>query len=110
MGHPTNRTIEEHLFHCWNDGMGIGSTRNSLMKVLNVDMSSEDVQQVFAKISERFYVKPAPKPDRKSDKPLDFSKDYDRKCEVCDATPVVYVTGMCGPCTFGEAETIDGNW
>jgi hypothetical protein len=31
-------------------------------------------------------------------------------CEVCGATPVVPETGLCGPCTFGEAETAGGNW
>lgn len=33
--------------------------------------------------------------------------DYSRKCEVCGATPVVNVSGMCGPCTFGEADCLD---
>lgn len=36
--------------------------------------------------------------------------DYESTCEVCDATPVVPETGMCGPCTFGEADTAGGNW
>lgn len=36
--------------------------------------------------------------------------DWDRKCEVCDEVPVVCSTGLCGPCTFGEAETTGGNW
>lgn len=31
-------------------------------------------------------------------------------CETCGASPVVPETGMCGPCTFGEAETAGGNW
>lgn len=36
--------------------------------------------------------------------------DWNRKCLVCGASPVVPVTGLCGPCTFGEAETVGGNW
>ncbi len=36
--------------------------------------------------------------------------DWGRACSVCEATPVVPVTGLCGPCTFGEAETANGNW
>ena len=36
--------------------------------------------------------------------------DWTSKCEVCDATPVHPMTGMCGPCTFGEADTAAGNW
>lgn len=36
--------------------------------------------------------------------------DWNSSCDNCGAKPVVPETGMCGPCTFGEAETIDGNW
>ena len=36
--------------------------------------------------------------------------DYTKTCDVCGGTPVVPETGMCGPCTFGEAETVGGNW
>lgn len=34
--------------------------------------------------------------------------DYD--CIVCGQSPVLPLTEMCGPCTFGEADTIGGNW
>lgn len=36
--------------------------------------------------------------------------DWERQCFNCEETPIVPVTGMCGPCTFGEAETAGGNW
>jgi hypothetical protein len=36
--------------------------------------------------------------------------DYSSKCENCGATPVVPQSGMCGPCTFGEADTAGGDW
>jgi hypothetical protein len=36
--------------------------------------------------------------------------DWSQQCEVCEATPIVPLTGLCGPCTFGEAETANGNW
>ena len=36
--------------------------------------------------------------------------DWDGECEVCGASPILPLTGMCGPCTFGEAETANGNW
>jgi hypothetical protein len=39
-----------------------------------------------------------------------FARDWTRNCEVCAEKPVVNVTGLCGPCTFGEAETYGGNW
>lgn len=35
---------------------------------------------------------------------------WDYKCEVCGESPVHPATGMCGPCTFGEADTAGGNW
>lgn len=36
--------------------------------------------------------------------------DWTGKCEVCGESPIVPETGMCGPCTFGDAETYGGNW
>lgn len=36
--------------------------------------------------------------------------DWETKCDNCGATPILPDTGMCGPCTFGEAETAGGNW
>ena len=35
---------------------------------------------------------------------------WTQKCQVCGETPIVPLTGMCGPCTFGEADTINGGW
>jgi len=36
--------------------------------------------------------------------------DWEGKCEVCGATPTVCCTELCGPCTFGDADTAGGNW
>ena len=36
--------------------------------------------------------------------------DWQTSCKVCGAVPTVPLTGLCGPCTFGEAETAGGNW
>lgn len=36
--------------------------------------------------------------------------DWSKQCTNCEAKPVVPATGLCGPCTFGEAETAGGNW
>lgn len=36
--------------------------------------------------------------------------DWSGECDVCGASPIVPITGMCGPCTFCEAETANGNW
>ena len=36
--------------------------------------------------------------------------DWEGECETCGASPIVPITGMCGPCTFGEADTVAGNW
>lgn len=40
----------------------------------------------------------------------DTTPDWTKKCIVCDATPIVPFSEMCGPCTFGEADTAEGNW
>jgi len=37
-------------------------------------------------------------------------KKKEKGCIVCGNTPVIPETGMCGPCTTGEAETAGGNW
>lgn len=36
--------------------------------------------------------------------------DWTKRCEVCGQSPIVPLTGLCGPCTFGEADTAGGNW
>ncbi len=46
---------------------------------------------------------------------LEMCKHDDEKawgaCDVCGyETVLVAQAGMCGPCTFGEADTINGNW
>jgi hypothetical protein len=43
-------------------------------------------------------------------KPEEVEPDWTRKCFVCGATPIVPLTEMCGPCTFGVAKTFGGNW
>jgi hypothetical protein len=40
----------------------------------------------------------------------DVEPDWTGKCSNCGSSPVLPVTGMCGPCTFGEAETAGGEW
>jgi hypothetical protein len=40
----------------------------------------------------------------------DTEADWTQSCEVCGERPIVPVTGMCGPCTFGDADTVGGNW
>lgn len=40
----------------------------------------------------------------------DAYKNWQTRCDVCDAVPTVGATGLCGPCCWGEAETINGNW
>lgn len=33
------------------------------------------------------------------------------ECESCgQETVLVKLVGLCGPCCFGEADTINGNW
>lgn len=40
----------------------------------------------------------------------EMEPDWSGKCSVCDESPTVPFSGMCGPCTFGEASTLGGNW
>lgn len=40
----------------------------------------------------------------------DSTPDWTTPCENCGEVPIVPCTGMCGPCTFGEADTMGGNW
>lgn len=48
--------------------------------------------------------------ERQSVDPAEMEPDWEGECEVCGASPIIPLTGMCGPCTFGEADTIGGNW
>lgn len=50
-----------------------------------------------------------PMPDPTPD-PDPFAKNWDHECDVCGQTPSVEATGLCGPCTWGEADTVGGNW
>ena len=40
----------------------------------------------------------------------DTEPDWEGECENCGEKPIVPITGLCGPCTWGEADTIGGNW
>lgn len=37
-------------------------------------------------------------------------KNWGSPCCNCGDKPTVGDTGLCGPCCFGEAETVGGNW
>ena len=39
-----------------------------------------------------------------------FRPDWTSECESCGQKPVVSATGLCGPCTWGEADTMNGAW
>jgi hypothetical protein len=36
-----------------------------------------------------------------------LAPDWTSKCSSCDHSPIVPATGLCGPCTWGEVDTID---
>lgn len=40
----------------------------------------------------------------------DGDKNWDHPCDNCDGLPTVHPLGLCGPCTWGEADTYGGNW
>ena len=45
-----------------------------------------------------------------SDKLKNGDQDWDTPCQNCEQVPTVHPTQLCGPCSFGEAETAGGNW
>lgn len=53
-------------------------------------------------MSEKYTVEPVPREQ--------IEPDWSKNCKNCGATPVVPLFGLCGPCTFGEADTAGGNW
>ena len=64
------------------------------------DINSAFIRYV-EKVAKRFK-------DKKRDP--DTDPDWTGSCETCGESPIVPATGMCGPCTFGEADTVGGNW
>lgn len=40
----------------------------------------------------------------------DTDPDWGLECDVCGMSPAMPLTGLCGPCNFGEADTILGDW
>ena len=36
--------------------------------------------------------------------------DWSTPCMNCGDTPTFCTTELCGPCCFGEADTLGGNW
>jgi hypothetical protein len=45
-----------------------------------------------------------------SGRSADMEPNWGGECMVCGASPTVPLTGMCGPCSFGKSDTMDGNW
>jgi hypothetical protein len=39
-----------------------------------------------------------------------MTPDRTRTCLNCHQTPVVPVSGLCGPCHFGQAAAVNGGW
>lgn len=51
-------------------------------------------------------------PNKPSDTKEDprLRKNWDKSCENCGEKPTVGKSRLCGPCFFGEADTVGGNW
>lgn len=39
-----------------------------------------------------------------------YRPDWQHGCENCGSKPTLPVSGLCGPCHFGIAETTGGGW
>lgn len=70
-------------------------------------MSKKSRQRFMEKVRMRDSLATAPAAAAQAD---ETAPDWESKCCVCDQSPIVPATGMCGPCTFGDASTADGNW
>lgn len=53
----------------------------------------------------KWFKKTEPKPKRDPE----TEPDWESECDICGASPVMPATGMCFPCTTGDASTIGGN-
>lgn len=76
--------------------MNYHQRRDALTRQLDKAMARNDEVEV-ARIDEEL-------------RKLDAEPDWSRKCENCDASPIVPATGLCGPCTTGDSSTAGGNW
>lgn len=47
--------------------------------------------------------------DKKPNK-KDYEPNWEGKCETCDESPVVPISGLCGPCHFGNSDALTGDW
>lgn len=36
--------------------------------------------------------------------------NWDESCDNCGQSPVVPMSGLCGPCHFGAADAVNGGW
>lgn len=50
------------------------------------------------------------KKKKKKKKKSETEPDWSKDCSICGDSPIVPLTGMCGPCSFGDASTVGGNW
>ena len=80
-------------------------------EMIEAGFGSEDIREgieylgtLIKEEEEKSKSEPEPKADP------DTTPDWNGECENCGASPIVPITGMCGPCTFGEAGTAGGNW
>ncbi len=55
-------------------------------------------------------VVPPGTPSAEEEMEEDFEADWSQTCSACGQSPIVPVTGLCGPCTFGQADTAGGNF
>jgi hypothetical protein len=84
-------------------------TRSDKKIILEALKNQDDVNDLVERLTQSLsmskqYVK------KKKSKSTGFEPDWLETCDLCDSSPVVSSTGLCGPCTFGEADTVAGNW
>ena len=89
--------------HAQKDLLGVGFHSGWIERAVGVELSYEDLKTFES------YRGLADQKARKTRDP-ETEPDWEGECSNCGQSPIVPATGMCGPCTFGEADTIGGNW
>lgn len=52
---PTVQPLEEHLFRCWFNGLGIGATIIDVEYSYGLTLPFETVREAFVRCCDRFY-------------------------------------------------------
>lgn len=99
--------------------LAINETRAILRSAADVTYNVKDLEKIEKKIlkynvlTERLSQSKSmgkAKKQKAEEHPDSCEPDWSGSCDNCGESPTVPATGLCGPCTFGEADTVGGDW